>query len=220
MNKSTITSSLIIAAIAYFGTQKDGLSLSEIIFLLMVCITAHIQEYFGRHLAADKDRQSFNQGELIIFRLIHALGYFFIPALYITLPWFDFANYKELSVFPVIGTILARAGILGLFKSHFDLEKQWSPIVELQGNHELITKGVYRFARHPMYLSIFTLGFAQAFLLNNWIAGLGGILGFYILYLSRINKEEKMLREKFGKSYEDYCRHVGRLMPKMLSSWS
>ena len=76
MNKSTITSSLIIAAIAYFGTQKDGLSLSEIIFLLMVCITAHIQEYFGRHLAADKDRQSFNQGELIIFRLIHALGYF------------------------------------------------------------------------------------------------------------------------------------------------
>lgn len=71
-----------------------------------------------------------------------------------------------------------------------------------------------------MYLSIFTLGFAQAFLLNNWIAGLGGILGFYILYLSRINKEEKMLRKKFGKSYEDYCRHVGRLMPKMLSSWS
>jgi protein-S-isoprenylcysteine O-methyltransferase Ste14 len=49
------------------------------------------------------------------------------------------------------------------------------------GHHELITKGIYHFARHPMYLSIFTLTFAQAFLLNNGIAGPIGIVGFYVL---------------------------------------
>jgi protein-S-isoprenylcysteine O-methyltransferase Ste14 len=53
--------------------------------------------------------------------------------------------------------------------------------VALQGHHEPITKGIYHFAHHPMYLSIFTLTFAQAFLLNNGIAGPIGIVGFYVL---------------------------------------
>ena len=71
---------------------------------------------------------------------------------------------------------------------------------------ELVVRGLYRYVRNPMYLSVTTILFGEllpvqtrAFLVYFvlWIAG-GNlfVVGF----------EEPILRQKFGASYEAYLR--------------
>lgn len=50
------------------------------------------------------------------------------------------------------------AGLLGLwlcFRSHRDLGTNWSTTLELKREHALVTHGVYRRVRHPMYSGLF-----------------------------------------------------------------
>ncbi len=74
----------------------------------------------------------------------------------------------------------------------------------------LVTSGVYRFSRNPIYLSFVLLGLAIAFGLNNaWILLM---LTPFIWVINRfvIAKEEKYLENKFGDEYEQYKKKVRR----------
>jgi protein-S-isoprenylcysteine O-methyltransferase Ste14 len=74
----------------------------------------------------------------------------------------------------------------------------------------LVTGGVYRFTRNPMYVGLFfvTLGWA-AVLGAPW--GLLGPVGF-IVYITRfqIVPEERVLRSTFGQAYTGYLGQVRR----------
>jgi protein-S-isoprenylcysteine O-methyltransferase Ste14 len=65
-----------------------------------------------------------------------------------------------------------------------------------------------------MYSALFLLAIAQALVLPNWIAGPSYLFGFGLLYLLRVNVEERMMLDRFGAEYEDYRRRSGRLIPK------
>jgi len=52
-------------------------------------------------------------------------------------------------------------------------------------------------------------------LLNNWIAGLAGIVTFLPVYLVRVPKEERLMVEQFGEEYQDYMQRVGGIIPKI-----
>jgi protein-S-isoprenylcysteine O-methyltransferase Ste14 len=45
-------------------------------------------------------------------------------------------------------------------------------------DHRLVRHGVYRSIRHPMYSAIWLFGLAQAFLLNNLLAGPAALVAF------------------------------------------
>ncbi len=77
-----------------------------------------------------------------------------------------------------------------------------------------MTEGVYRYIRHPMYASQWLWVIAQAMLLHNWIAGLGGIVCFTPFYFMRVAPEEQMMLEQFGKEYRAYMQHTGRILPR------
>lgn len=76
-----------------------------------------------------------------------------------------------------------------------------------------MTDGVYQNIRHPMYTSVLLLCIAQALLLQNWIAGLSGFIGFSIAYTVRVDQEEQMLLNSFGDEYEVYRQRTKRLLP-------
>ncbi|MEM7171093.1 MAG: isoprenylcysteine carboxylmethyltransferase family protein [Pseudomonadota bacterium] len=76
----------------------------------------------------------------------------------------------------------------------------------------LVTNGVYRISRNPMYLGLLLL-------LTAWTIYLGTPLGAFVLiafviYLTefQIRPEEKILREKFGADFGAYCEAVRRWM--------
>lgn len=83
---------------------------------------------------------------------------------------------------------------------------------ELYAPHRLITSGPYRIVRHPMYLGLF-LAAAGAFLVyRTWttvfvIAVLPGAV-------VKARREERLLAEEFGESFQAYRRRVPGWLPR------
>jgi hypothetical protein len=90
----------------------------------------------------------------------------------------------------------------------------WSVTLELNQNHHLVTQGVYRRIRHPMYASFFAMALGQALLLNNWIAGFAALVAVGVLYRVRTPNEERMMLESFGDEYRAYMRRTGGIVPR------
>jgi protein-S-isoprenylcysteine O-methyltransferase Ste14 len=123
---------------------------------------------------------------------------------------------------PLIPAI-AYAGVASLcaalwlfYRSHQDLGRNWSISLEIRKEHRLVTTGVYRLVRHPMYSSFFLLAFAQFLLLPNWFAGASGLVGVGLLYALRVRQEERMMLERFGADYRDCMARTKRLIPWIL----
>ena len=74
----------------------------------------------------------------------------------------------------------------------------------------LVTSGVYRFTRNPMYLGLLLLLLGWSVYLSSVVALVGPV--FLVLYLGRfqIAPEERALTAKFGKDYLDYTSRVRR----------
>lgn len=77
----------------------------------------------------------------------------------------------------------------------------------------MVTSGVYRKIRHPMYTAIALYSIAQALLLPNWIADPSSLLAFMVLFVLRVNVEEQMMLENFGDEYAAYMNRTKRLLP-------
>ena len=87
--------------------------------------------------------------------------------------------------------------------------------LELREQHRLITEGVYRRIRHPMYAALFIYAIGQTLVVPNWVAGPSYLVAFGILYLLRVGPEERMMSEAFGDDYENYVRRTGRVLPRI-----
>jgi protein-S-isoprenylcysteine O-methyltransferase Ste14 len=138
---------------------------------------------------------------------------FFVPLIWVTSPAFSFAEYS-LSTGPLVAGALCLAAGLWLFsRSHADLGTNWSITLEVRKEHRLITQGVYRAIRHPMYsaLALYTVG--QALVIANWVAGLSNVIAFAVLLALRIGAEERMMAEQFGAEYAAYSARTKRLIP-------
>jgi protein-S-isoprenylcysteine O-methyltransferase Ste14 len=96
---------------------------------------------------------------------------FFIPLVWVTSPAFSFAEYP-LRLGPLAAGVACFAVGLWLFyRSHADLGTYWSITLEVRESHRLITQGIYRRVRDPMYAALFLYSIGQALVLPNWVAG-------------------------------------------------
>ena len=136
--------------------------------------------------------------------------------MYLFTPWLSFADYHLPRFAPWCGAILIGAGLWLFWQSHSDLGKSWSQSLELRKDHELISHGVYRFIRHPMYASIGLWSLGQSLVLENWLAGWCALAAFSLMYLIRTPREEPMMCESFGEQYRDYMKRTGRLFPRRI----
>lgn len=79
--------------------------------------------------------------------------------------------------------------------------------------HTLVTKGPYRWVRHPLYTIGSSMFVAFGLIADNWFIALLGILAFIAMAV-RTPKEEASLIAKFGDEYRDYMKRTGRFFPK------
>lgn len=124
-----------------------------------------------------------------------------------------FADWPFSASLAVLGGLVFAGALVLFHATHRGLKRNWSQTLELREDHTLVTDGVYRLVRHPMYSAFFLWGLAQVFLLQNWIAGLSGVVGFGLLYLFRVGREEAMMQAAFGTQYDDYVRRTKRIIP-------
>ena len=80
---------------------------------------------------------------------------------------------------------------------------------------KLVTTGVYRYLRHPLYAAFLScFNFGLAVLLNNWIYIIWAI-SLHGIWHWNVRSEETLMKIKFPKEYEDYCRVTGRFIPRL-----
>ncbi|MFB3893478.1 MAG: isoprenylcysteine carboxylmethyltransferase family protein [Phycisphaerae bacterium] len=117
--------------------------------------------------------------------------------------WFPFPlNY--IGVLPVAaGFTLAGMGLRRFRAAGTNIH----PFVEAD---KLVTDGVYRFTRNPMYLGL-AIVLVGSWILNRCAAG-GLVVPVFILIADRwyIRGEEKMLSRKFGRQYDHYRARTRR----------
>lgn len=78
----------------------------------------------------------------------------------------------------------------------------------------LVTEGIYAHIRHPRYVQV-GLGLAAVALFSNYLAVYVLVATHIPLIYLVVLLEERELRERFGREYEDYCRRVPRFLPRL-----
>ena len=140
-------------------------------------------------------------------------GLFIVPVTYVTIDEPAFANYPLHPVPAGPARRCSRCRSSSFYRTHRDLGRSWSVTLEIRETHQLVTAGVYRYVRHPMYSAFFMWAIAQALLLPNWIAGVAGLVGFGTLFALRIGSEERMMAATFGEEYVAYAARTRRVVP-------
>src|SRR5215216_2058296 len=154
-------------------------------------------------------------GQETFILLLLSLGGFILPLIYAATNWLDFANYTLPAWAGWLGVLLLAAGVFLFWRAHADLGLNWSPSLEIREKHELITHGIYRVIRHPMYASQWLVAIAQPLLLHNWIAGFLNLLVFIPFYFLRVKAEEQLMLDSFGTQYQEYMKKTGGVLPKI-----
>jgi protein-S-isoprenylcysteine O-methyltransferase Ste14 len=93
---------------------------------------------------------------------------------------------------------------LAMFKRTGQDPKPWTP------SPELIEKGPYRWTRNPMYVGLTCVLVGLGLALNNLWFSLLAAAALLVVHVIAVLPEEKYLKEKFGRSYEEYCTRVRR----------
>ena len=84
-----------------------------------------------------------------------------------------------------------------------------SPLHPEKASH-LVTSGIYRYSRNPMYLGLVLLLVSWGIFLGSLVALLLIPLFVFLLTGLQIIPEEKILDEKFGQQYREYKQKVRR----------
>ena len=140
---------------------------------------------------------------------------FFLPVFYSVTDRLDFADYTLPVGISLLGMLVFITGLFVFWRSHNDLKSNWSPSLEIRQDHTLVTTGIYRYVRHPMYASQWLMVIAQVTLLQNWIAGPLNLLFYVFFFYFRVRSEEKMMLDAFGDRYKEYMQQVGSVIPKL-----
>jgi protein-S-isoprenylcysteine O-methyltransferase Ste14 len=149
----------------------------------------------------------------IALLLISLTGLGILPFVYIATGFPRFANYTFRPAQAWVGLVVAIAALVMFRLTHKALGRNWSVSLEVRESHKLISDGVYRHLRHPMYTAFWLWAVAQALLLPNWFAGCAGLVGFGILFFGRVAKEESLMLESFGDAYRQYMSRTRRVIP-------
>jgi protein-S-isoprenylcysteine O-methyltransferase Ste14 len=78
---------------------------------------------------------------------------------------------------------------------------------------DLVTEGLFRHSRNPMYVGKFLMVLGAGIASNRWPSMLAITAAYSFMYQAVTLAEEAFLRQKFGAAFDDYCRRVPRWLP-------
>jgi protein-S-isoprenylcysteine O-methyltransferase Ste14 len=79
----------------------------------------------------------------------------------------------------------------------------------------LVVRGLYRYVRNPMYLSVTMIVLGEVLLTGSRALAIYWVIWFLCANLFVIGYEEPTLRREFGAAYDEYTRRVGRWIPRV-----
>jgi protein-S-isoprenylcysteine O-methyltransferase Ste14 len=140
---------------------------------------------------------------LLIFFLVQTL---FLDVLPIKNPPFSVRNLGV--AFFILGLCMSIGARVNLGPNWQNVEDQ-----QLTQKHMLVTNGIYRFVRHPIYAGDLLLVIGLQLALQSWLFLLGLMIA--LLIVRQAIAEEKLLLSKFPE-YHEYCVRTKRFLPFLI----
>ncbi|MGE7861367.1 methyltransferase family protein [Bacillus mobilis] len=159
---------------------------------------------FYRSSPVKEERQ--NRGSSFFIGVVFALMLTIPEIMY-------FFTVNKINSLLFFGVIIALIGVWIRFSSMKILGRFYSRNVGMQGGHQLIQNGLYKYVRHPGYLGSFLTFLGFAISSSSFIAVIINIILFFLVYSYRIKIEERVLITLFGEQYRQYQSKTWRIIP-------
>jgi len=148
----------------------------------------------------------------IFFKAAYEIVLVFLQFFIISLHFFQLEFIPQKQIFKVspfsyfLGFLIIIISFIILLIAIKDLGRNLSPFPKPIKNSNLVTKGIYRFTRHPMYYSLILISFG-VFITKLSIYYLFLSIGLILIIKFKIALEEQYLKNKF-KNYILYKNEV------------
>jgi protein-S-isoprenylcysteine O-methyltransferase Ste14 len=112
----------------------------------------------------------------------------------------------------LLGGLMIAAGLLGMVAGAWALGPNLTPATEPLPGGRLVTRGIYRLVRHPIYLGVsLTLAGYTTIRAGGWLGAIVFLVALaYFEQKARV--EEAWLRTRV-RGYQEYAARVPRLIP-------
>lgn len=166
---------------------------------------------------ASRDVKATMRSESLPSRLLHlaplALAALLLAIPTHLMPTLDPGFWPTPSIWPFwVGAGITAAGLMFAVWARLHLGRNWSAMVTLKENHELVTSGPYGIVRHPIYTGLFAAFAGSAVTRGDWQGVLAMVIAFGALW-RKLRLEERGMREQFGSGYVLYSQRVAALVP-------
>ena len=154
--------------------------------------------------------------EPVVSRMLH-LGPMLVAAMILWSPRFNVLGL-ETRFMPWapweygLGVGITVGGLAFAVWARRHIGRNWSAIVTLKQDHELVTSGPYALVRHPIYTGLLS-GFLGSAIALGQRRGLLALAIVYVALLRKYKLEERWMRERFGVAYDAYRARVKALVP-------
>jgi protein-S-isoprenylcysteine O-methyltransferase Ste14 len=112
----------------------------------------------------------------------------------------------------VVGLLIFLVGLITAILARLQLGENWIDFEEgkILPGHTLVTRGIYRFIRHPIYTGDVLLLIGLELALNCWLV-LAALLLIPIIFRQAVREEDALMKNL--PNYGEYCRYTKRFIP-------
>ena len=116
------------------------------------------------------------------------------------------------AVLRATGTVMVLGATALMLAAQLDLGASWRVGIDEGARPGLVTGGLYRYSRNPIYVAMLAALLGFALLLPSWIS-LGLLIGAGLGIRRHVRDEETYLARTYGEEYRRYAARVGRFVP-------
>ena len=132
-----------------------------------------------------------------------------IVLIYLSSFFIESTTFNYQGSLSVLFIILGAACALPSFKLFAKFKTTITPL-KPSNSTALVTEGLYRYSRNPMYLGLLLITIASTIWFGTWLGITINIVFIFLINFLQIIPEEEALLEIFGEEYEEYKKNVRR----------
>ena len=137
------------------------------------------------------------------------LALIMIALIYISSLFIETMTLNYQGLLSIFFLILGLACLLPSFKLFAKFKTTITPL-KPSNSTALVTEGMYRYSRNPMYLGLLLLTIASTIWFGNWLGIIINIVFIFLINILQIIPEEEALLKIFGEEYGEYKKNVRR----------
>lgn len=176
-------------------------------FAIVLAVSIDFIEFQKRKQVKEEKKSIIETGSMFLFFFL------FYGAIRFGIGRIDVQSDMLKMVLMMIGSLILILGCFVNIRGRFDLGKNWANQIKIYHDHTIISRGMYRHVRHPLYASIIWMFFGASLIYLNAFAFLSNLLIFIPCMYHRAKQEEILLSNEF-EDYTYYQKQVGMFLPK------